>query len=183
MSQVPMTRTNYTPVQMAAYLVPEVTRQMKKIPVRTLAELMLAQLCLETTSGYNLWNNNYGNVDISDASQDYWMAQGQANHIRSFRDPMSGMAEYVRQVVIRRPSMVRAGQAGDALAFATAIRDTAYTPGIDVAKVAATLTQFVQQFRTQKLFDNLPTKVQGWFLPVVGGLLTLLFLAVRRRWG
>lgn len=172
MAQVAMTRTEFTPAAMRALLVPALQKALGHSPNGSLIDLCLAQLCIETTSGHNVWNYNFGNVDVSSAEQDYWMAQGQPNHIRSFSDAQSGMAEYVRQIA-RRPSMVKAGTAGDALAFATAIRDTNYTPGIDPEAVAATL---------KKLIATLPRSGGGVLLlvaTVVGGALWLL----RRRFG
>ena len=184
MSQVEMTRTEFTPAGMAALLVPALSKALGHSPSRNLAELCLAQLCFETTSGHNLWNNNFGNVDISSSDQNYWMAPGQPNHIRSFDTPQAGMGEYAHQVV-RRPSMVKAGNAGDALAFATAIRDTNYTPSIDPEPTARSLNKFVEQFRQQKLFAHLGSRaaVGIALLGAVAVVTVSLLLRRRRRWG
>lgn len=183
--QVEMTRTEYTPAGMAALLIPALRKGLGAEPTRNLQELTLAQLCFETTSGHNVWNYNFGNVDVSSSEQNYWMAPGQPNHIRAFNNAREGMAEYVHQV-IRRPSLVKAGDAGDALAFATAIRDTKYTPSIDPEQVAKTLSKFVSDFRTQKILTRVASTAAAATMVVIGlvataGILTLAIVLGRRR--
>lgn len=154
-NQVEVKQTPHTNAELAAALVPALISALGGTPKRSLAELALAQVLMETADGTKIRNENVGNV-VALEGQDYYVL-GPANpiHFRAFGSLDEGIAAFVHEVV-RRKSMVQAGNAGDARAYVQAIHDTDYTPGIDVPSVTVTLQNYVARFRTTKLFDNLP---------------------------
>lgn len=154
-NQINVTQTPHTNAELAAALVPALIDALGGRPRRTLAELMLAQILMETADGTVLRNENVGNVVAIQDQDFYVLSAANPNHFRAFKSLDDGMAAFVHEIV-RRKSMVQAGNAGDAHAYVQAISDTNYTPGIDVPATTVTLQRYVARFRTTKLFDNLP---------------------------
>jgi hypothetical protein len=170
-------------------------------PPLSLVELNLAQLALENANGKAIWNNNPGNLTTGNDSVDYYIlsklsTDNQGHPVdpdspsrvtlkfRAFPDLPSGMQAYI-SFVQSRVALVRAGTNGDALEYATAIRSSGYTPGIDPAAVAVSLQSEISGFRKAQVLDRygLPGAGSGLetqlppghpvagFITLVGGLL------------
>ena len=171
-----------TPVDLAGQavaLVPLLTLSVGPETSQGLCELCLAQLALENANGSALFNWNPGNVTTTTANDFYILSklhtdsQGHAvtpgdptevvMRFRAYPSIVDGMRGYVSEVV-KRKSMVTAGQAGDTRAFARAIRDTGYTPGIDVDAVAKSLFTKVQEIRSKRLLDFFSLPSPGAYL-------------------
>lgn len=196
MPQVSAALTPYTPAEQAAALVPALEARLGRPPELALVELCHAQLMLENNRGKGLWNNNPGNVTTGDTTQPFYilsklhtdamgkiLSEGDPGavvlHFHAFDTLAEGMSAYCAELS-RRPSMLAAGAAGDALAFARAIRSSGYTPGIDPPAVARSLASVVREFRAARIFEPFGLAGPGASLvvsssgsPVMGLLLIL----------
>lgn len=146
-----------TPVSVSGQgvaLVPALQQALGREPSIGLAELCLAQLALENDNGKALFNYNPGNLtelpsgtfyvlsQLHTDSQGHAVPAGDPTEVvmrfKNFPDIIAGIVGYVHWVT-SRGAFVKAGDAGDARAFAQAIRDSGYTPGINVDAVAKSL--------------------------------------------
>lgn len=175
MGQVDVQQTPHSRAELGAALVSALGGK----PKRSLAELMLAQILMETADGTKIRNENVGNVTAQSGQDYYVLGPGNLLHFVAFDDLDAGMAAFVHEIK-RRKTMVDAGNAGNARAYVQAINDTNYTPGIDVDAITGTLQHYISQFRTDKLFDNLPSGSGfGKVLGVVAAVGVGLFLKRR----
>lgn len=181
-TQVDIKQTPHTQAQLAGMLVSALTAAAGSAPKRTLAELMLSQILMETANGTKIRNENVGNITAIEDQDYYVLSEANPLHFRSFDSLADGMAAFVHEIR-RRSSMIQAGNAGDARAYVQAIRDTNYTPDIDVDSTTSTLQTYISGFRKSKLFDNLPS---GSGLGKVFGVAALVVVGIvlkRRLFG
>ena len=153
MAEVPAVSTPIAPPEQGRLLVDAWAAKLGVPPTRSLAELCLAQLLLENASGVSLYNNNLGNLT---GGEPYYLNPKVRAllHFASYDTPEAGAAAYVS--LINRAGKLRlAGESGNALEFAQAIRDSNYTPGIDVDKVAASLSGVVGTIRAKSYLPDL----------------------------
>jgi flagellum-specific peptidoglycan hydrolase FlgJ len=143
------------------------------------AQLLLAQLWLETGRGSACNNFNVGNISASSkyeggAFRPAWytisegssaqmkrlheqMLKGQApSAFRAYATLEAGMGDYVHQLNTTFQSIVAAARSGDALATANAIKTSRYTPDIDPPAVAKSLDSIAKEFAARGTFAALP---------------------------
>ena len=155
-----------------------------EIPYRDTAELVMAQVWLETGRG-NLRNNNWGNLSSSAESDsgDFWrppwfevteassarnrylheqMLASKAPHaFRSYETVELGLADYLATLKRRFPIMLEAARDGSPSAFAQAVYDSGYTRDLEPSESAKSFASLMQEFEQKGLFDSLP-KGGGW---------------------
>ena len=178
MREVPRVQTPVSVKDAAEHLVTAL-RAIGDQPHRTQAELLLAQLWLETGRGVHCDNNNVGNITAGpawtgDAFRPAWftvdehssarlrelhdaMAKGKApSSFRSYATLDAGFADYCRQLATRFPSILRAARAGDAHAVSAAIRASGYNPENPIDATAASLRSLANEFARGGVFAALP---------------------------
>jgi hypothetical protein len=142
------------------------------------AELLMAQVWLETGRGKSVQNNSPGNITSSAKTGDFWrptwyvvtrkssardirlnklMLKGKAPRaFRSYQTPESGFLHYLQFLKSPRyEPLLDAAAAGDVAAFARAVRDTGYCPDCDPKKTEPTFRALREEFRRKKLFSEL----------------------------
>ena len=178
MHEVPRIRTPISESLAASSLVGALAANGEH-PHQREAQLLLAQIWLETGRGSSCNNFNVGNITASDrydggAFRPAWftvsaasssqmkhlhelMLKGQAPRaFRAYATLEAGMGDYVHQLNTTFQSIVAAARTGDALATATAIKTSRYTPDIEPASVAKTLDSIAKEFAARGTFAALP---------------------------
>lgn len=161
MSQVPTIRTKHTGSEIAESLLFAFERKYGAKPSKNLAAYLWGLVMLETASGNALYNENPGNVTVSNESQDYFLLRNKSGefnkeHYRNFDRLDLGLENFLYETVTRRPSLIAAAEAGDAYAFATAIRDTRYTPSLDVDSHYGSYKKLAEQSLAAGYFAAMP---------------------------
>jgi hypothetical protein len=161
MAQVPTIRTPHTGSEIAESLIVAFERKYGAKPSRNLAAYLWGLIMLETAGGSALWNENPGNVTIANPDQDYFLLknkQGTFNkeRYRNFERLDLGLENFLYETVTRRPSLIAAAEAGDAYAFATAIRVTRYTPSLDVESHYGSYKKLAEQAIAAGYFAAMP---------------------------
>jgi hypothetical protein len=163
--------------------------------LRDLAELIMANVWLETGRGKSLMNHNWGNITAGKSwTGDFWRppwfnkaevdalppgtkkdnllnlhARMLKNEVpskfRAYPSAQAGLNDYLARLGKEFIRMTEAGKTGDALKFAQAIRDTKYNPDAEPVSLSRTLTQLVNEFRSRNLFASLPKAPAASVLP------------------
>ena len=211
---VPMQTTPVLPGDAVNALNVGLTARIGSPPKKDVVRLLLAQIWMESTGG-RLKNNNVGNlsaggyingVDHISWSGDYWrppwytnpasptyalmMAGQEPSAFRAYADIQSGMNGYLD--LLSRPDMQQiliAAASGDTTAFAQAIKDSHYTPALNVAATARTFDGLLASFDAQGIFDGLsdgtPVAAVGAagasFMLALAGLGTFLFINRKKK--
>lgn len=178
MHEVPRIRTPVSEPAAAGALISALAA-IGEHPHQREAQLLLAQLWLETGRGTSCNNFNVGNISASSkyeggAFRPAWftvtdtsstqlkqlhdmMQRGQApSAFRAYATLEAGMGDYVHQLSTTFKAIVDAAGTGDALATATAIKSSHYTPDIDPAAVAHSLDSLAKEFASRGTFAALP---------------------------
>jgi len=148
-------------------------------PTRPLAELLLAQIWVENSRGASIIQHNWGNLTPGstwkgpiwrppwydpppDASPRILRLHGlmlegkEPSAFRAYPDHDAGAAAYLRVVHGERyRPLLAAGERGDVVAFAEAIRDTGYCPRCEPRSTAHTLAQLRDDIRASGAFAEL----------------------------
>jgi hypothetical protein len=174
MPLVPTIRTKHTGSELAESLIVAFERKYAAKPSKNLAAYLWGLLMLETASGNALYNENPGNVTVSSDSQPYFLLRNKSGefnkeHYRSYDRLDLGLENFLYETVTRRPSLIAAAEAGDAYAFATAIRNTRYTPGLDVDGHFNSYKKLAEQSLAAGYFAGMPdsTKISKPLTPSV----------------
>lgn len=143
--------TYLPPVQLAEGLVATWKNQTGSLPSREVAELLLAQVFLETDWSRSMWRYNWGNItagsswtgaiwrppwyeltpesDARDRDLNSKMLVGKApSAFRAYSSHQEGAADYVRILLRQFKSMVAAAETGNPDIFAEAVRASRYCP-------------------------------------------------------
>jgi len=179
MHEVPRIRTPVSEPTAASALVSALAA-VGEHPHQREAQLLLAQLWLETGRGSSCNNFNVGNITASDryeggAFRPVWfdeptlnsstqmrhlhelMLKGQAPRaFRAYATLEAGMGDYVHNLNTTFKAIVEAARTGDALATAQAIKSSHYTPDIDPVAVSHTLDSIAKEFASRGTFAALP---------------------------
>ena len=178
MHEVPRIRTPVSESAAASSLVAALAASGEH-PHQREAQLLLAQLWLETGRGSSCNNFNVGNITASDKYEGgafrpawYTVDASSSTQMRSLHELMlagkaprafrayatleTGMGDYVHQLATTFKSIVDAARTGDALATATAIKTSRYTPDIDPPAVAHSLDSIAREFAARGTFAALP---------------------------
>jgi len=161
MPQVPTIRTKHTGSEIAESLIVAFERKYGAKPSKNLAAYLWGLIMLETASGNALYNENAGNVTVVNDTQDFFLLKNKSGefnkeHYRSFDRLDLGLENFLHETVTRRPSLIRAAEAGDAYAFATAIRDTRYTPDLNVDTHYTSYKKLADQSLAAGYFAGMP---------------------------
>lgn len=161
MPQVPTISTKHTGSEIAESLLVSFERKYGAKPSKNLAAYLWGLIMLETASGNALWNENPGNVTVTSDDMPYFLLKNKSGaynkeHYRSFDRLDLGLENFLHETVTRRPTLIAAAEAGDAYAFATAIRDTRYTPGLDVDSHFGSYKKLADQSLAAGYFAALP---------------------------
>lgn len=145
-------------------------------PSREEAELLLAQLWLETARGSACNNHNPGNLtkgNTADFFRPAWftvdatssphlvalhtaMLAGQApSAFASYPTFARGFADYVRELQHQFPSLLEAARTGDPQAFGAAIKTSHYAPDAQPG-TGNSVASLVREFRAAGVFRDLP---------------------------
>ena len=147
------------------------------LPSRNLAELLLAQVWLETAQGGSVILHNWGNI-TGNYQGNFWrppwydlgpnpsvrnkylhdeMLAGRApRSFRAYPNHEAGARDYVSLLVRKMPSIIEAGNTGDVAAFAVAVQKSGYCPDCVPTKTEPTFRSFRDQFRRDAVFAHLP---------------------------
>lgn len=211
---VPMQTTPVLPADAVSALNVGLTARIGSPPKKNVVRLLLAQIWMESRGGA-LKNNNVGNlsaggfvngVERLSWSGDYWrppwfsnpssptyalmMAGQEPSAFRSYPDIHSGMNGYLD--LLSRADMQQilvSAATGDTTAFAQAIKNSHYTPALNVPATARTFDGLLASFDAQGLFDGLSTGIPGYASGAAGaslalalaGLGTLLYIHRKRK--
>jgi hypothetical protein len=146
-------------------------------PNRQLAELLLAQVWLETARGQSVVCHNWGNLsgsyqgsywrppwfEVTDASSarnkhlNAEMLAGRApRSFRAYRDHKTGAHDYLRLLLTERyRPIIATASAGDPRAFAIAVQSTGYCPDCVPSKTEPTFRALQSEFRAAGVFSHL----------------------------
>lgn len=179
MNIVPRVATPHGAPALGAALLTAYTREFGRGPDRTTAELLLAQILIETARGAAIKNNSPGNISANskwggDAWRPPWfdeptestsernrklhaeMKAGRApSAFRAFATLDLGMADYVRTLSRQFPTILAARTPEE---LAQAIFDSGYTRDHKPAEVAPTLAALVGNIREIGIFDDLTVR-------------------------
>lgn len=187
MAEVPRKRTPIGEQEAAQAIIEQIIPNFgKESFVQHFAELLLAQVWLETGRGSSTMNNNWGNITASNTwPGDFWrpvwydkdevlampdgatknrylklheemLAHRAPSKFRAYPTKEAGLRDYINQLKVNFPSIPKAAMTGDPLVFTTAIRDSRYAPDIVPSKHAPTIAALVEDFRKKGLFSSLP---------------------------
>lgn len=189
MAEVPRVVTPITAEDAAKLVVEGLERTLGEVPYRDTAELVMAQVWIETGRGQKMQNNNPGNLSSSAEpdSGDFWrptwfeltaessardrylhkqMLKGEAPHaFRSYAYAEDGFADYFALLAKPRfAGLLDAARGGSSGAFAQAVYDSGYTKDLQPSESAKSFASLMQEFEQKGLFDSLP-KGGGWDSP------------------
>lgn len=177
MNIVPRVSTPQSLAAIADALVNAYVVQFGREPDQTTAELLTAQIMVETASGQAIKNHSPGNISASarwtgDAWRPPWfdeptettsardralhaaMLEGKApSAFRAFRTLEDGMADYVHTLARQFPIILAARTPSE---LAQAIFDSGYTRDHTPSETSPTLHALVGRVREAGLFDALP---------------------------
>jgi hypothetical protein len=177
MHEVPAIATPVSEEGAASALVAALAAQGEH-PHQREAELLLAQLWLETGRGHACFNHNVGNISASDryeggAFRPPWftidatsspqlvnlhneMLKGRAPRaFRAYATLEAGMGDYVGQIFHTFHTIVDAARSGDAEAVASAIKTSRYTPDAPLG-TGRSLDSIAKEFAARGTFAALP---------------------------
>lgn len=174
--------TYLPPAQLAARLAAAWKAETGSALARNVAELLLAQVLIETDWSRAMWRFNWGNITAGSAwTGDVWrpswyeltpsstardrelnakMLQGQApKAFRAYASHDAGARGYVRFLLGKRfAPMLAAAATGSPTAFAAAVRSTRYCPDCTEAKgFSRSIANLQDQIRTAGWFNELPS--------------------------
>jgi hypothetical protein len=177
MHEVPLIRTPVSEHDAASALVAALAA-LAEHPHQREAELLLAQLWLETGRGNACCNFNVGNISASDryeggAFRPPWfvidassgplmvnlhneMLKGRVPRaFRAYATLEAGMGDYVNQIFHTFHTIVDAARLGDAEAMAAAIKTSRYTPDAPLG-TGRSLDSIAKEFASRGTFAALP---------------------------
>ncbi len=185
MAEVPRVVTPISAQEAAPMLILGLKETLGEIPYRDTAELVMAQVWVETGRGQKMQNNNWGNLSSSAEpnSGDFWrptwfevtdassardrylheqMLANRAPHaFRAYETAEQGLADYLATLKRRFPDLLEAARGGSPSAFAQAVYDTGYTKDLQPSESAKSFASLMQEFEQKGLFTSLP-KGGGW---------------------
>jgi hypothetical protein len=187
MPLVPMLRTKYSGAALASALTTSLLA-FQPDATDTMAAILLAHIYFETDNGNKLWNNNAGNTTTKGDPDNYWQAKGNALKFIAYGSIAEGIDDYFSFLRARR-AMLRTAAAGDVAAFAQAVNDTGYTPGVDVGRVSDAVASSAAAILKRGTFAALPkgpklnlsTLASSWGVPLLFVLVALWFLSKSRK--
>lgn len=174
-------------------------------PSRELAELLLAQIFLETARGQSVYWHNWGNLTGS-YQGNYWrppwyevteessarnrhlheeMLAGRApSKFAAFPNHEAGARTYADWLVRKFPSIVAAGESGDTMAFAEAVKASGYCPDCDPGRSEPTFRAFRDEFRRDGVFAHLQRggASADSVMPLVVGVALFVAVGYGRGW-
>lgn len=177
MAEVQRTHTPFTLAQGADALL-KALHAAGILPHRQEGLLMLAQLNVETANGEACNNDNPGNLTADEnGTHDFFrpiwyleedattprlkqlhdlMLDGKApKAFRAYSSLEQGVTDYVAELKKRFPSLLRAAESGDPVAFAAAIKTSGYAPDAP-AGTDNTMKQMLQSYLKAGVYSGLP---------------------------
>jgi len=186
MPLVPMLRTKYSEAELASALTTSLLA-FQPNATDTMGAILLGHIYFETGNGDKLWNNNPGNTTTKGDPADYWQAKGNPLKFSAYPSIAEGFDDYFSFLKARR-SLLRTAAAGDVAAFAQAVNDTGYTPGVDVDRVSDAVGSSAAAILKRGTFAALPkgpklsvsSSGTDWGLPLLFIVAAFWFLKSRK---
>jgi len=185
--------TYLPPAQLAEGLVATWKELTGGLPYREVAELLLAQVLIETNWSRSMWRYNWGNITAGsswtgaiwrpswyeltpessarDLDLNAKMLVGKApKAFRAYSSHQEGAADYVRLLLRQFRPMVVAAETGDPVAFSEAVRTSSYCPDCGSEKFVRSIRSLQSQIRAGGWLSYLPSARSGssWVLPALG---------------